>query len=98
MNAETTRNQRTEHKLVLCSRESLEIFGVTDVINFDEETVVLGTLSGGMEIGGRALHIHVLDIASGVVSMSGVIDSISYYEQESGEKSDKNSFFSKLFR
>ena len=97
MNAETTRTQRTEHKLVLCGRERLEICGVTDVVNFDDRTVVLNTLCGGMEIGGSALHIHVLDIGEGVVSMDGVIDSISYYEQEL-DKNDKSGFFSKLFR
>jgi sporulation protein YabP len=98
MNAETARTQRTEHKLSLCERKRLEICGVTDVVNFDEQTVVLNTLCGGMEIGGSALHIHVLDMSEGVVSMDGVIDSISYYEQDPIEKSDKNGFFSRLFR
>jgi len=98
MNAEAARSRRTEHKLSLCGRESLEICGVTDVVNFDEQTVVLNTLCGGMEIGGTSLHIHVLNIEDGVVTMDGKIDSIFYYEQESDEKRDKNGFFGRLFR
>lgn len=98
MNAEAARNRRAEHKLTLCGRENLEIHGVTDVVNFDEQTVVLTTLCGGMEIVGNALHIRVLDVEQGVVAMDGSIDSISYFEQGSAEKGDKNSFFSRLFR
>ena len=98
MNAETARTQQAEHRLTLCARGHLEIRGVTDVVNFDDQTVVLNTLCGGMEIGGSSLHIHVLDIGEGVVSMDGTIDSISSYEQEPDEKSEKNGFFAKLFR
>lgn len=98
MNAEAARNRRTEHKLTVCGRESLEVRGVTDVVNFDEQTVVLNTLCGGMEIGGTDLHIQVLNVEEGVVSMDGKIDSISYYEREIDEKGDKNGFFGRLFR
>ncbi|MBQ9806645.1 MAG: sporulation protein YabP [Clostridia bacterium] len=98
MNVEAERSRRAEHKLTLCGRESLEVRGVTDVANFDEQTVVLNTLCGGMEIEGSALHIHVLNIEDGVVTLDGKIDSISYYEQESDGKDGKNGFFGRLFR
>lgn len=98
MNLEVSRNRKAEHKLVLGERESLEVTGVTDVLNFDEQTVVLNTLCGGMEIGGNALHIRVLNTEDGIVSMDGKIDSISYYEQEAHEKSGKGGFFGRLFR
>ena len=79
-------------------RESLEVHGVTDVISFDEQMVVLHTVCGTMEIDGASLHIHVLNIEQGIVTMDGRIDSISYYETGNSEKDEKNSFFSKLFR
>ena len=98
MNLEVSRNRKAEHKLVLCGRETLEVTGVTDVLNFDEQIVVLNTLCGGMEIGGASIHIRVLNTEDGVVTMEGKIDSISYYEQESHEKSGKTGFFGRLFR
>lgn len=98
MNVEAERSRRAEHRLMLNGRETLEVRGVTDVVNFDEQTVVLNTLCGGMEIGGSALHIQILNIEEGVVAMDGKIDSISYYEQEPDEKGDKNGFFGRLFR
>jgi len=98
MNVEAGRNRRSEHKLALCGRESLEVRGVTDVVNFDEQTVVLSTLCGGMEIGGSDLHIRVLNIEEGLVTMDGRVDSITYYEQEAEDKSDKSGFFGRLFR
>ena len=98
MNVEAERSRRAEHRLTLGGRETLEVRGVTDVLNFDEQTVVLNTLCGGMEVGGNALHIRVLNIEEGVVAMDGKIDSISYYEQEIGEKGDKSGFFGRLFR
>ena len=61
MEAEAARKCRTEHKLTLCGRDNLEIHGVTDVVNFDEQTVVLNTFCGGLEIGGTSLHIHILN-------------------------------------
>ena len=98
MSVEAERSHRAEHRLTLCGRESLEVRGVTDVANFDEQTVVLNTLCGGMEIEGNALHIHVLNTEEGVVTLDGKIDSISYFDQESDQKDGKSGFFGRLFR
>jgi hypothetical protein len=51
-----------------------------------------------MEVEGNALHVHVLNLADGVVSLDGTVDSIRYYETFQNEKDGKNRFFSKLFR
>ena len=98
MNAEAAKLNRAEHRITMQERESLEVHGVTDVISFDEQMVVLHTVCGTMEIDGASLHIHVLNIEQGIVTMDGRIDSISYYETGNSEKDEKNSFFSKLFR
>ena len=98
MNAEAAKLNRAPHKITMQQRESLEVHGVTDVISFDEQTVVLCTVCGNMAIDGASLHIHVLNMEQGIVTLDGKIDSISYYESGSGEKDDKNSFFGKLFR
>ena len=86
------------HRIQLLERKSLEVCGVTDVISFDEQLVVLNTACGSMEVEGNALHVHVLNLADGVVSLDGTVDSIRYYETFQNEKDGKNRFFSKLFR
>jgi len=98
MNAEAAKFNRTEHRLTMQGREALEVRGVTDVISFDEQTVVLDTVCGKLAVDGAALHIHVLNMEQGIVSMDGQVDAISYYESEREEKGSKSGLFGKLFR
>ena len=97
MGDELKKKDHIVHLLTLQARESLEVRGVTDVISFDEESVVLETVCGTMEVSGTALHIHVLSIEQGIVAMDGRIDSVSYYEADRAENG-KRSLFGKLFR
>ena len=76
----------------------MEISGVTDVISFDERSVVLNTVCGNMAVDGASLHIHVLSMEQGLVTMDGKIDSVTYYEQDHDESNIKRGFFGKLFR
>lgn len=89
-------NNRTVHSVSLTGREKMEVRGVTDVISFDEQTVALSTVCGNLEITGSSLHIHVLSMEEGIVTMDGKIDSLSYYEAPTDEKG--GGFFSKIFR
>ena len=99
MNAEGARIGRDAvHRIDLLDRKNLEVRGVTDVISFDEQLVVLNTVCGNMEIEGESLQIHVLNTADGVVSLDGRVDSIRYYESGTDEKEGKNRFFGRLFR
>lgn len=97
MGDELKKKDHIVHQLTLQARESLEVRGVVDVISFDEESVVLDTVCGTMEVEGKALHIHVLSIEQGIVTMEGRIDSISYYEI-SHEENGKRGLLGKLFR
>ena len=99
MSIEGTKISRdAAHRIQLLGRKSLEVCGVTDVISFDEQMVVLNTVCGNMEVEGDSLQIHVLNIAEGIVAMDGTVDSIRYYESSQNEKDGKNRFFNKLFR
>ncbi|MBQ8416937.1 MAG: sporulation protein YabP [Clostridia bacterium] len=99
MNTEVGKNNhQNKHHVSLHSRESMEIHGVTDVISFDEESVVLNTVCGNMAVEGSSLHIHVLSMEEGIVTLDGRIDSLTYFERESNDKGSKNGFFGKLFR
>ena len=84
------------HQITIQSRESMEIKGVTDVLSFDEEEIVLDTACGNMTIEGRTLHVHVLNLDQGIVCINGRIDALSYQNTEgSGEKSG---FWGRLLR
>ena len=85
MNTEMAKGNRSAHKLTLQSRESMEVQGVTDVISFDEVTVVLDTLCGHLTVNGEGLHIHTLSLENGKVTVEGKIDEI-IYEDESAPK------------
>ena len=99
MNTEVGKNNHEKkHSVSLVSRESMEIRGVTDVISFDEENVTLSTACGAMEVEGSSLHIHVLSMEEGIVTLDGRIDSLTYFEREGEEKDAKHGFFGKLFR
>lgn len=98
MNVETARIHESEHELTVSRRSALQVSGVTDVVSFDEETVLLNTTCGTMEVQGSALHIHVLSIDRGLVSLDGKINAITYFEQETPKGEGKGGFFSKIFR
>ncbi|MBR3894758.1 MAG: sporulation protein YabP [Clostridia bacterium] len=76
----------------------MEIKGVTEVVSFDEQTVILNTVCGGLAVDGMSLHIQVLNLEQGIVTVDGRIDNLSYYETEHNEKTSKGGFFGKLFR
>ena len=61
-------------------RKGLDIKGVSDVISFDEGGVVMETACGSMAVEGEGLHVTVLDIVNGKVSVEGRINGIYYFE------------------
>ncbi len=62
----------------MSERETLTVTGVTDVINFDETSVILETTSGVMSVDGSDLHIINLNVDSGDVTVTGSISGIIY--------------------
>ena len=98
MSAETARSGSERHRISVLGRGSLEVSGVLDVMSFDEQAVLLSTTCGTMEISGDSLHIHILNMEDGIVAMDGRVDSVAYFDTESGDRDRKNNFFAKLFR
>lgn len=80
--------KRGSHKLSLLMRRSCSLTGVTDVISFDEQEVVLETELGAMILTGEELHVTGLSLETGEVSLEGRVDSIRYTDgsmKKSGE-------------
>lgn len=97
MNAESAKEKQPLHKISVQGRSSLEAEGVTDVLGFDEQTVVLGTVCGTMTVTGSGLRVRVLNVEQGIVAMDGKVDSVEY-EDSSSEPTGNGGFFRRLFR
>ena len=80
MNEEIT----TPHKLTLNCRKELKLTGVTEVIRFDENTVVLKTSMGLLSIHGRDLQLKNLSLEGGQVAVEGTMSAFIYEEPRKG--------------
>lgn len=68
------------HKLILDGRESLTMTGVTEVIGFDDGSVVCKTHLGTLTVLGSGLTLKTLSVEDGNVAVSGHISSLVYEE------------------
>lgn len=68
------------HKLTLNQREELTLSGVTEVVSFDENAVVLKTNLGTLNVLGENLVLKTLSTEGGQVSVSGKVHSLVYEE------------------
>lgn len=81
------------HKLTLNERSNLTMSGVTEVISFDEDSVVLRTGLGILTVHGQQLQLKNLSLDGGQVTVDGTVAALIYEEprQERG-------FFGRLLR
>lgn len=86
----------SNHKIIIDDREKVEIDGVSDVLAFDEQEIVLETDRGMLVITGEDIHVNQLNLNSGRVQLDGSIDNISYSDVGHYQKS--SSFIGKLFK
>ncbi len=84
-----SRAQRIE----LTGRGALSVGGVEDVESFDEQTVVLKTMLGTLVVRGDGLHLKMLSLEGGQVSVDGRVDSLVFEDDAPG-----GGFFARLFR
>ena len=66
------------HSIVWRERMQGSVTGVTDVLSFDENSVILETEQGMLTIRGKNLHIGRLMLEQGEVDMEGTVESIVY--------------------
>ena len=89
-------DDKITHTFAVNERTHVEIRGMTEVISFDENAVVLATTSGNMSIEGSGLKVNILDVKEGNVSVDGHIDCIYYFDPTS--KQVTRGWFGRLFR
>lgn len=72
------------HSLQLKERRQLTMTGVTEVVSFDENTVVLQTSLGTLIVQGRELQLKTLSTEGGQVAVEGEVTALSYEEPRGG--------------
>lgn len=88
-------NSKSNHDVVLISREKLTINGIKEIINFDENNVNLKTQCGDLLIEGENIHINVLNIEKGDIEIQGKISGLNYYDSYENEK---RTLLSRIFK
>lgn len=83
------------HNLILENRKSLVLTGVTDVDNFDEGSILLYTQLGELTVRGKKLHINVMNVETGDLSVEGDICALIYGDKD---RTKKANVFGKLFK
>ena len=68
------------HKVSLDGRSRLSVTGVSDVLSFDEEAVLLRTEMGILTVQGRELRLKTLSPEGGQVTVEGSVNSLIYEE------------------
>ncbi len=83
----------TENKLafknqniIIEDRNRMTISGVELVDSFNENTIILSTIKGGLSIKGEELNINKLNLDDGSVRVTGQINSVIYISKEGAPK------------
>lgn len=71
---------RLPHKLTMNDRKSLTMTGVTEVMSFDEQSVVLQTGLGTLTVHGQELQLKNLSLDGGQVAVEGHVAALIYEE------------------
>ena len=73
-------DEHLPHKLQLSERKVLTMTGVTEVVSFDENAVVLQTSLGLLSVQGQQLSLKTLSLDGGQVAVEGSISALAYEE------------------
>jgi len=79
--------------ILMENRQRLNISGVIEVVNFDDETICVNTELGLLTVKGQQLKVNKLNLDNTELLVEGQIGSLMYSENYS-----KSGFFQKLFK
>lgn len=75
-----TDGQPLPHKLTLDGRKKLNVTGVSEVVSFDDISIILHTPLGTLNVQGENLQLKQLTPEGGNVAVEGQITSLNYEE------------------
>lgn len=81
--------------IYLEDRNNLTITGVEQVESYNDNTILLITIKGGIIIKGEGLNINKLNLEDGNVKVDGIINGINYSNKEF---SSKGNILGKMFK
>lgn len=94
---DNTSINKKAHKLILNNRRCGNLTGVSDVLSFDENEIILEKDQGMLMMKGKELHVSRLMLDKGEVDIDGRIDSVTYSEQ--GSRTERTeSLLGRLFK
>ena len=94
---DNTSINKKAHKLILNNRRCGNLTGVSDVLSFAENEIILETDQGMLMMKGKELHVSRLMLDKGEVDIDGRIDSVTYSEQ--GSRTERTeSLLGRLFK
>ena len=71
---------RLPHKLTLNERNSLSVSGVSEVVSFDDSSVIMRTGMGLLTVHGQQLQLKNLSLEGGMVAVEGNVAALIYEE------------------
>ncbi len=83
------------HSIFLENRKTLEMNGVDEVNNFDEQRISANTNLGLIVVKGYKLQVQKFNTKTKNLKITGKINEIKYPENK---KTEHKSFFSRLFK
>ncbi len=87
--------ENTKHEIKIVDRSLIYLSGIDKIISFDSEEFLLESVMGIILLKGENLEIVKLDTHDGIVSIKGVINSMTY---DNDKKKDSESIIGKLFK
>lgn len=72
--------------IVIEDRTNIVISGVEQVESFNDNTIILSTIKGGLSIKGEGLNVSKLNLDEGNVRITGVVNSLTYISREGAPK------------
>lgn len=82
--------------IILENRNRLNVTGVSDVLNFDEQVITAITELGILIIKGNDLHLNQFSLDSMELSVEGEINMLQYNDKQSLKKGEN--LFTKIFK
>ncbi|NLW90284.1 MAG: sporulation protein YabP [Syntrophomonadaceae bacterium] len=87
-----------EHSVSMQNRRNVQMAGIKNVITFDEDEIILESELGFLAILGEDLHVTMLNLEQGKVSLAGNVRSMEYKEQSSDIKARGKSILNRLLK
>ena len=96
INEQNFQNNEKIQNLILDNIKKLSISGVSDVLSFDDQIVILDTNLGLLTVKGEDIRINKLSLDTAEVIVEGEISSLSYSQNK--QEKGAGTILSKIFK